>query len=178
MNNKKGFTVYELIITISIIALMATFVTISLGTVYRNNVARGGEKIESAIKQARNTALTKGNKYGFANFYYTGSALYCKVGEEVKASDPIDLKNWDLVMNGVDRVSVSFTLPDGSGSGLSWTTGSPLIVLGFKQSTGEGYMKFPYAGETKWEGNMSLGITVKGRDRDVNVDKFGSIVVD
>lgn len=178
MRKYKGFTVYELIIVISIIALMATFTTISLGTAYRNNVSRAGEKIESSVKQARNNAISKGSNNGFANFYWKNNSLYCKIGEEVTAGETINTDDWDLILNGIEMVHVRFSLSDGSSSGLTFSSGTPLIVIGFKQSTGEGYMKFPYGGDTKYTGDMSIGIETKSKECEVNIDRFGSIVVD
>ena len=136
MTKNKGFTYYELLIVVSIMALMVGFTTISLGAFYRNNVYRYADNIETAVKAARNNAVTKGTSQGWVNFYYSNKTLYAYVGDKISPSNPRDFstQNWqkvakncnEVVVDGVhmgDGTSVSFNFKQSTGEflGLDWT---------------------------------------------------------
>lgn len=129
MRRNKGFTYYELLIVIAIMSLMVGFMSIGIGTVYRNNVNRMADDIESSIKGARNNAISKGTANGWANFYYLNNNLYCYVGKEITTSNPVDFttQHWEKIGSGFDSVSFdTVTLANGT-----------VASLNFKQSTGE-----------------------------------------
>ena len=129
MTKNKGFTYYELLIVIAIMSLMVGFMSIGLGTVYRNNVNRMADDIETSLKAARNNAVTKGTDNGWANFYYLNNTLYCYIGEKITPTNPVDFstQRWEKIGNGFDSVSFdTVTLTNGS-----------LAALSFRQSTGE-----------------------------------------
>ena len=129
MRKNKGFTYYELLLVIAIMSLMVGFMSIGIGTVYRNNVNRMADNVESSLKAARNNALTKGTSKGWANFYYLNKTLYCYIGEEITPLHPVDFstQNWEKIGNGFDSVRIdTVTLTNGTVASFS-----------FKQSTGE-----------------------------------------
>lgn len=129
MRKNKGFTYYELLIVIAIMSMMVGFMSIGIGTVYRNNVNRMADDIESSLKAARNNAITKGSENGWANFYYLNKTLYVYVGKEITVINPVDFdtQKWEKIGNGFDSISVdTVTMTNGS-----------VASFGFKQSTGE-----------------------------------------
>ena len=129
MRKNKGFTYYELLIVIAIMSMMVGFMSIGIGTVYRNNVNRMADDIESSIKAARSNAITKGTENGWINFYYLNNTLYCNLGKEITPTNPVDFstQKWEKIGSGFDSVSFD---------GVTLTNGS-VPALNFKQSTGE-----------------------------------------
>ena len=119
-NNNKGFSLFEMVAVIAIVAIMMTIVAISIGTAGRNEVFRTSEKIESLLNQARVYALTKGSDEGYVSVAKTSSGYYAYVGnpdnikavgedgskfvsaEEVKKNgDKIGNANLDISFNGI-----------------------------------------------------------------------------
>ena len=181
MVKNKGFTYYELLIAITIMTLMVGFTTIGVSTAYRNSVTRSAEKIESACKEARNSALAKGNQVGYANFYRKDGKLYCHVGDEINASsNPVNLnsQNWDVVAYNFDHVYVTFNT--GAGIVSMPANSGTLFTIGFKQSTGEVTgLKYPYASETtKYKSDIEITVHKGNNSSSVNIGRFGVIEVD
>ena len=178
MVKNKGFTFYELLIVITVIALMAGFTTITIGTVYRNNAKRAADSISSSIKSARTNALSKGKKSGYVNFYNLNGDFYVYVGEEILPStNPVNFstQKWELVCSNMDYIGIGFD----NGAGYTQIPLNPgaLATFGFKQSTGECLgLKFPYASETTvYPSDLSIHIEKGNSDAYVEVGRYGII---
>ena len=89
-NNNKGFSYVEMLMVLAVMAIMIGMVTISIGTINRNTVARTSEKLESLSNKARTSALTKGSQNGYLNLCEVGNGVYVYVGEML--TNPADVK--------------------------------------------------------------------------------------
>ncbi len=185
--NLKGFSYYELLIAIAIMGIMTAFFTITVSTVHRNDTNRAAESIETCLRQARNSAISKGTKYGWANFVYSNGALYCCVGEEFKspgAGVDVDFssRNWEKISNNIDAFEIEFTNYGEKPEILHFTnSGEPIITFCFQQSTGECIgMKNARNGDYFYNSESSnYDITIKRRNNvsKVNLEKFGNISI-
>lgn len=93
MKNNKGFSYVEMILVIGIVAIIASFATISIGLVSRNNVTKAADKVYSKVSEARMMTIAKGVEKGAAVLEYQNGTYYCVLdGEYYKvASDPISI---------------------------------------------------------------------------------------
>ena len=124
--NNKGFSYVEMIIVLAIMMIMVGFLTISIGTNRRNEVARAAEKFESRVNQARVAALTKGNaNNGHLNIAFVDGAYYTYVGEEVTDINLVKAKG-EKLCNGNVHVTIAGPI----------NAASPYARLKFKQSSG------------------------------------------
>ncbi len=179
MNIKhKGITYVELIIVISIMAIMAGFVTISMGTVYRNSVSRAADSLESAAKEARNTALSKGTENGCLNLLYENGKLFAYVGKEVKSATELKSNNYSVIAQGLDSkggIHVKYHDEDG-GDYQDTPLSGTLYCIKFKQSTGECIgLQHTYIDGDFWPGDVEVTFEKFDRKSTVDIEKFGKI---
>jgi Tfp pilus assembly protein FimT len=176
MRKNKGFTYYELLVVIAIMSLMVGFTSIGIGTVYRNNVHRWADKIESSAKQARNNALSKGNSQGYLNLYYKDKKLYTYVGEQATSVD-FSTQNWECIATNVDEATISWDTDAGH---ISLVLPSGVLAnVGFKQSTGEvSGLVFPYASLTKYPSDITIRMYKGHKSSTVEISRYGSISVE
>ncbi len=127
----KGLSYLELVLVMAVMALVVSFSTITINTVYNNNVSRSADTMYSALNKARNTAMTRGTKYGWITFINKDNVVYYRIGEKVpyyadgkyfeKYSD------WKKVAPSAVKVRFgTYSLDNGEVNELS-----------FKQSTGD-----------------------------------------
>lgn len=175
MRKNKGFTYYELLLVIAIMSLMVGFTTIGIASARRNNVNRMADKVESAAKQARNSALSKGNSNGYLTLYYTDHKLYSYVGEKITTVP--DVKTMNLIATNVDALKVSYY---NSGSSASYVLTSGVFAnVGFKQSTGEvSGLELPQAFPgTRFPGDIEIKLSNGNDYRIVEIKQYGSISI-
>jgi len=179
--NNKGITYVELIIVISIMSIMAGFVTISMGTVYRNNVGRASDSLESAAKEARNTSLAKGTENGCLNLLYENGKLFAYVGQEVKSANELKSNNYNVVAQGLDSnggLHVKYYDADGNNYSDSPLSGT-LYCIKFKQSTGECLgLQHSYIDGDYFPGNVEITFEKFDREAVVHIEKYGKIYTD
>ena len=88
--NNKGLSYIELILVISIATLLTGLVSISMGTVNRNNVQKAASSLESGFKTAQVSSMAKGSERGALYIYNRGGKCYYSIGsignEETKIS--------------------------------------------------------------------------------------------
>ncbi len=176
MNFKnKGLTYYEVIIVVTIMGLMAAFFTISIGTVSRNNANRTADSVESSVKAARNNALSKGNKYGFVNFYYKDKKLFVNTGELISSYDSTT-QDWRQIGSSIDHIGVRYD--NGAGPSYHNCMDGTLFNFSFKQSTGEcfGFM-LPYSGSTTFPSDAEIDIENGKSEATVAIGQYGNIGV-
>ena len=154
--NNRGFSYVEMIIVLAIMAIMVGFLSISIGTNYRNEVARTAEKFESRINQARTAALTKGSANGNLNIAYVDKAYYTYVGEKLSDANSVKVKGEKLCNGNITMVLVGTI--DGD---------SPYRCLTFKQSTGGvqdsyGNIYIGYLGVMFKRNTTSVSYTIDG----------------
>ena len=124
MLNNKGFSYVEMIIALAILAIMTSMVTISIGTVKRNELARTSEKIMSLIQQARANAMTKGPDYGVLEIAKVDGDYYTLIGESSGSLDYIKEHGEKLCSGDIDIV-IGIPIKEGN-----------VIDMWFRQSTG------------------------------------------
>lgn len=177
MGKNKGFTYYELLVVIAIMSLMVGFTSIGIGTTYRNNVNRWADKVESAAKQARNNAISKGNSKGYLNIYYKDDKLYTLVGEQVITTIDFDTQDWECIATNVEDVTIGWDTMAGHIT-LVLPSGA-LANVGFKQSTGEvSGLVFPYNSLTKYPSDITIGLHKGNNSSTVEISRYGSISVE
>ena len=139
-NNNKGFSYVEMIVVIGIMALMVGMITISIGTVNRNRVNRASEAMQSMVKKARVSAMTKGATHGYLNVAKEGNSIYAAVGDQLITVADVKAQG-EKICSG--KVYVDFRSPNNPsnlGAGFhddySTETSSGVYSLGFKQVTG------------------------------------------
>lgn len=171
MTKNKGFTYYELLIVIAIMSLMVGFISIGIGTYYRTNVNRAADGVESAIKSAKNNAVTRGTDNGWVNFYYKDHNVYSLVGPRITATN-FDFSNqdWQKIASGIDNIE--FDTVDLNNGGI--------CSLNFKQATGEfnGH-DFPLGSTPGLHTPTYFRIRIdKGNSRaGVDVNVFGTVFI-
>lgn len=129
--NNRGITYLELIIVITISTIIVGFSTITIGTVYRNNVGRTADKLYSVINQTRNNAMTNGSKRGWLTLIYHDNKVYYRIGEKVpyiSSGQYYDsYSDWNKLCS--DPVKIKYGVFD--------LSEDEPIELAFKQSTGD-----------------------------------------
>lgn len=85
MKNNKAFSYVELILAISIMAIMVGFVTLSIGLVNRNNVSKGASKIQSALNSGKTITMSKGADSGQVNIFRENGSFYYSFGNDADA---------------------------------------------------------------------------------------------
>lgn len=133
--NNKGFSYVEMVVVIGIMALMVGMITISIGTVNRNRVNRASEALESVIKTARVSAMTKGATHGYLNIAKDGNTVYAAVGDQLFTVEDVKMQG-EKICSG--KVYIDFRSLDDSGfhDNYSSETSSGVYSLGFKQVSG------------------------------------------
>ncbi|MBR3040936.1 MAG: prepilin-type N-terminal cleavage/methylation domain-containing protein [Lachnospiraceae bacterium] len=129
-NNNKGFSYVEMLMVLAVMAIMIGMVTISIGTINRNTVARTSEKLESLSNKARTSALTKGSQNGYLNLCEVGNGVYVYVGEML--TNPADVKSkGEKICSAEYEVLIKFL-------GTDYTSSKDKAIhrWAFKQSTG------------------------------------------
>ncbi len=87
MNNKKiimndkGFTLLELIIVLTISAIMVLFVGLTFGMINGTNVNKAAKNCEHALVQGRVQSMAKGPIAGTAYIWDDGGDIYIKIGD-------------------------------------------------------------------------------------------------
>ena len=129
--NNKGLSYLELVLVIAIMAIVVGFTTISINTVNHNNVSRSSDNLYTVLNKARNTAMTKGTKYGWITFTNKNNVVYYRIGEKVpyiSGSNYYDAySDWKKL--SPSAVKVYF--------GTNSFDNGDTCELAFKQSTGE-----------------------------------------
>ena len=148
----KGLSYIELILVIAIMTLMAGLVTITMGTVNRNNLNRASDKVVSVFNEARNNALSKGSDNGYLNITSVDGVIYYNVGKPICDNLDVDFdtQEWDkLTKSPIDFYIGSTKLEDGN-----------TFSFQYKQSSGE-----------------YLGAKLDGSDSVTSIDTNYNIVV-
>ncbi len=129
--NNRGITYIELVLVISISTIILGFSSITIGTAYRNNVGRSGDKLYSIVNQTRNNAMTNGTKRGWITFIYHDKSVYYRIGEKVPYHSGGDYfesyKDWNKLCT--DPVKFKY--------GIYSLQADKPVELSFDQATGD-----------------------------------------
>lgn len=136
--NNKGFSLFEMVLVIAIVAIMGLFIGISVSTVSRNDVLRTSERLQTMVNKARVNAMAKGSANsngttfggnGWINIAKSGGSYYASVGEY--SEDPEFVKkNGEKIGNGKLTIYVAGTEDE------DMVSDTVVRHMGFKQSTG------------------------------------------
>lgn len=137
-DNNKGFSLFEMVLVMAIVVIMAVFIGISVSTVSRNDVLRTSERLETMVNKARVNAMAKGSATyngsdfggnGWINIAKSGGSYYASVG--AYSNDPEYVKtNGEKIGDG--KLSIYVASEDDD----DMVTDTVVRHLGFKQSTG------------------------------------------
>ncbi|MBR6255739.1 MAG: hypothetical protein IKR23_00045 [Lachnospiraceae bacterium] len=78
-NNNKGLSVLELLLVMAITVLLLSMVLISYNLINRADVKKSARRLESAIKTARVTTMSKGTKAGTLDLVFDGGNMYAVI---------------------------------------------------------------------------------------------------
>ena len=168
--NNKAFTYVELLLAIAIMTAMVGFVSLTIGTVHRNDVNRAADKVYSSVNAGRNISLTNGSKNGWCNFTVKNGNLYCYNGPRICDSNPVNFttQNWEKICaKNIKLMYGASTLGEGD-----------CLSLNFKQSTGEynGYKtKTMLDTEAFVSGDLYIKLKSNSREANLKITKFGKI---
>ena len=129
-SNDKGFSYVEMILVLGIMTIMLAMITISMGTIRRNNVLRTAEKMETLVNKARNTALTKGTANGVLNVAKIDNDVYAYVGTGISELNEGNINTFKVKGEKICSSDITIII-----NGVSTDSGS-VAQIGFKQSTG------------------------------------------
>lgn len=82
MRKNKGFSYVELLIVISIIAVMAAMAVITMSLVNRNSVTKAATKLESAFNKAKTVSMAQGTEKGKLTIFKENNAYYYTIGDK------------------------------------------------------------------------------------------------
>ena len=77
--NNKGLSILELLLVMAITVLLLSMVLISYNLINRADVKKSARRLESAIKTARVTSMSKGTKAGALDLVFDGGNMYAVI---------------------------------------------------------------------------------------------------
>lgn len=80
VKSNKGFSIVELLVVVSVMAIMVGFSALSITIVNNMNVSKAARELNSAINTARSTAISKGTDAGTLYIYNTGDGVFYSIG--------------------------------------------------------------------------------------------------
>lgn len=114
-NNKKGFTVIELVMVIVIVGIVSALVFTSFGPVESIKASAAAYEVGAALRYAQQLAMSSHQNCGVV-FDPTGNSYYIYKGSTAtKATDPYNKEIFEIdfdtnsSFSGVDLVSTNFT---------------------------------------------------------------------
>ena len=128
--SKKGFSLIEILIVLSLSAVLVGLVGLSASMLARANVNKAANKLERMISKARATAMSKGEVR--FNVTYSDNKIYAWIGDDGSQKEVIASGNimfggeLDLSCKGVVLTSDS----GGYGSHVTFNTSGGLAALG------------------------------------------------
>lgn len=81
--NNKGLSYIEMLVVVSIAAVMVGIFTISIGVVTRNNVTKAANKLEGGLSKAQVLCMSKNTTKGCINIYYESGKYYYYYGTDI-----------------------------------------------------------------------------------------------
>lgn len=148
MKNNKGVTYVELVLVISIMAIMVGFVSITMSTVNRNNATKAAHRMQTALAQAKSVSMAKGTNNGQLMLWRdsSGSLMYYVGQVGTNPADPANVAKREAGAQLICNRKV--TVQTGVGAtGISNTVAAPYIIS-FNQSSGAfestGYIDYIY----------------------------------
>ena len=143
--SNKGFSYIEVMIVLGIASIIVAFSSISIGLVSRSNINKAGDKLTSAISEARMVSMTKGEEKGKIVISFSNGNYYYTIDGQTKkfASNPI---------------TISVLADDGSV--LETVTASHSVTIKFNRNTGGVNNSNPY----NTYGKLKIGNNTKSVD--------------
>ena len=155
--NNKGFSYIEMILVVSITAVMVGMVTITMSVVNRNNVSKGANKLENGLAKAQVMCMAHGSVNGAMTLMCENGKYYYYFGNDYD----------NRVLFCQSPCTVTLTSIDGAVTSDLATTS---CVLSFKNTTG--------GLNTSVSSSLPIiysKITIENRNKyraDLNIDKI------
>lgn len=100
MKNKKGFTLIEIIVTISLLALISTIVLLSISTAKQKHDTETWNKLTTRVKSAASAYMD--DSEGLKALVYSGATVYIEVGDLINAG----LLDENYITDPTDGISI------------------------------------------------------------------------
>lgn len=138
MENNKGFSLIELIIVISIVAIMTGFLAIGISSAFGLGAKECARKIDSYLKETKTISLSKDKQeltiYQHSNGKYYADFVVYKLAKDPDTSATIMVPSVTRTEEiGKKNVTITCFFADGSSVVIN---GSNSVTLGFNRSSG------------------------------------------
>lgn len=100
VKNKKGFSMVEVLVVMSIIMVLSAVAGLSISIVNNANVSKAAKKLDSMFNDARVTAMAKGEAKGTLSLKVVNGTMYGYIG----ATPPADIKKWEQISGSAVKV--------------------------------------------------------------------------
>ena len=102
VKNKKGFSMVEVLVVMSIIMVLSAVAGLSISIVNNANVSKAAKKLDSMFNDARVTAMAKGEAKGTLTLKVVNGRMYGYIG----ATPPADIKDWEQISGSAVKVGL------------------------------------------------------------------------
>ena len=101
MKNKKGFSLVEVLVVMSIIMVLSAVAGLSISIVNNANVSKAAKKLDSMFNDARVTAMAKGEAKGMLSLKVVDGTMYGYIG----TTPPANIKDWEQISGSAVKVA-------------------------------------------------------------------------
>jgi len=143
VKNKKGFSMVEVLVVMSIIMVLSAVAGLSISVVNNANVSKAAKKLDSMYNDARVTAMAKGEAKGKLTLKVVNGKYYGYIG----ATPPANIKDWEQISSSAIRIArdnkptsynpddaashvVGTVIPEGSSYSITFTPSGSVKVAG------------------------------------------------
>ena len=103
MNNRKGFSLVEVLVVMSIMMVLGAVAGLSISIVNNSNVSKAAKNLDAMYNDARVTAMAKGEAKGTLTLKLENGKYYGYIGDP--ATLPASLDDWELISASAIKVS-------------------------------------------------------------------------
>lgn len=132
--NNRGFTLFELMIVVTIMAIVASISSASLVSIYHARAKKAADQIAAVLSQSKIDALSGRNNYMSLSYSDEDGCYLCRLFKCEDISDTADAELYDTEFVGNDRVSISIIGDDGLTS--KAISGTAELIVQFNNNNG------------------------------------------
>lgn len=117
--SNKGFSLFELLIVIAVMAVAVGFATITMAVVNNADVGKASKTFESALNTSKVQCMAKGSENGMIVITMTDGVLYYQIGD---AAYPERICNKRISVTGKSANGAAVTISDGFSATISFNS--------------------------------------------------------
>lgn len=145
-HRNKGISYVEVILVLTLMILLTTFVTVTMSVINRNSVTKGADKVTSAISHSKTLSLSKGSKKGSITFGANGNKIYYYYGDNADVKNyvcnspctmSVTINDIPYNINGNTRVKFKFSSSTGAFNGVDLSLDNGSTFTSIITSTGD-----------------------------------------